>query len=129
MTNREFYSAIASTENLSAELVEFANAAIAKMDAANAKRREAVANGTAAPRKVDAETLAKRAAILNALTAEPQFAEQIAAVTGYSKNTVNGVMRAFVTDGTVIKGKAKPEGGKAEVNTYALASTLSTMLE
>ena len=41
MTNREFYTAIASSTNLPAELIEFATAAIEKMDNANIKRKGA----------------------------------------------------------------------------------------
>ena len=40
MTNREFYTNIAANETLPAELREYAQAAIEKLDPANAKQRE-----------------------------------------------------------------------------------------
>lgn len=103
MTNREFFVAVANGE-VNEDVMAHAAEAIVKMDKTLAKRREAAANGTA-PRKVSEETVAKRSAIWQALVngGEPMNAPRLAEITGYSTNTVSGVMRYFVTNGNVTK--------------------------
>ena len=116
MTNREMFVAVAAGK-IDEEVMAKAAEELVKMDAANAKRREA-------PKKVSEETLAKRAAIFGALTSEPQTAAQIAEITGYSKNTISGVLRAYVADGSVVKSDVKVAGedGKSkDAKAYALA--------
>ena len=73
MTNREFYTAIVSA-NLNPDLIAHAEAALAKMDAANAKRKEAPAK----PSKKAEENAPIKAAILGTLTAEAQTASAMA---------------------------------------------------
>ena len=125
MTQRELFVAAIDvlnkreTEVSVEEIAEGLTSLITKMDEKNAKRRKAIANGTAS-RKVDAETLAKREAILGVLNGadEPMTSEQIGEAAGFSKNTVSGVLRAYVTSGEVVKGKIKMEGADGKMHEY-----------
>lgn len=104
MTNREFYAAIAASTNLSAELVEFATAAIAKMDATNEKRKNtpsktAIANQPLLDRIVD-----------EVLTVEPKTASDVAAVLEISTQKASSLLRHLVAEGKAVKGEAKVAG-------------------
>lgn len=101
MTNREFYAAIAASTNLSAELVEFATAAIAKMDATNEKRKNtpsktAIANQPLLDRIVD-----------EVLTVEPKTASDVAAVLEISTQKASYLLRHLVADGKAIASDVK----------------------
>lgn len=123
MTKKEFFEAIVAKTELEAELIEFAAGQIAKIDEVNAKNREKTKNGA---RKVSDETLAKRKAIVGAVKVEPQTAEEIGNETGYTAATVSGVLRSFVNEGRIVKGKTKvanAEGKMRELTTYALMTS------
>lgn len=110
MTNREFYTAVIEA-NVNAEVTEFATAAIAKLDAENAKRRE--------------KTAAKAAEIQptldhiyeNILTEDPITASDVAAAlegvsvqkATYFLKTLVAQERATQTE-VSIKGKGKVKG-------------------
>jgi predicted Rossmann fold nucleotide-binding protein DprA/Smf involved in DNA uptake len=92
MTNREFYVAIASNETLSAEIVEFANDAIAKMDATNAKRRDQIS-------KKAKENQPMIEALVAGLTNEPQTASDLKDALGISVQKCSTLLRAAVAQG------------------------------
>lgn len=117
MTNREFLTAVASTETLATELREHAANEIAKMDAANAKRKEKAAAGNTKKAQENAPIVA---AIREALTSEPQTAVQIAAIVGCTHNKVTPLVKGLVAEGVATMAKAKIPG-KGEMNVYALA--------
>lgn len=136
MTNREFYVAVindgvipgvdengvpTSKSFTSEEIKAKAMELIEKMDAANAKRREKIANGEVS-RKVSPETIEKREAILGALTTEPQTSAQIGEAVGFSKNMVAGTLRSYVAKGEVFKGKVKMEGSDGKLHEYVTYS-------
>lgn len=100
MTNREFYLAVIETGN--EELVAHATEAIAKMDAANAKRVTKNAEKAAANLE-----LAK--AIVASLGSEPKTASDIAGEFGVSPQKVASVL----SRSGLAFNKAKIKDGKA----------------
>ena len=95
MTNREFLTAIANAENLSAELVEHATNEIAKMDAANEKRKNK-------PSKTAVENAPIIEALTNALTSDPQTAADLATAVGISTQKASALLRSIVAAGTAV---------------------------
>lgn len=97
MTNREFYTAIASNETLSAELTEFAAAALAKMDAANEKRKNT-------PSKAATENAPLIDRIVDEILDEtsPKFASDVAAVLGVSVQKASNLCRTAVAEGRAV---------------------------
>ena len=115
MTNREFYSKIASMTNIDAELVEFAADAIAKLDATNEKRKAASAVKAA---EKQAEKAPIRNALLEVLNDEPATATELIAAAGLDIKpaSVPSLLRPFVESGDVVKVEKKIEGkGKQRV--------------
>lgn len=123
MTNREFYTAIATNETLGAEIREFAGAQLAKMDLANTKRREK-----------NAETSAENARyvemLLGVMSTTPKTGEQLVADMAeagvlaindkpVTKQKIATMLRASVAEGVVVKDKVKVD--KSTATTYALA--------
>lgn len=109
MTNREFYSKIASMTNIDAELVEFAADAIAKLDATNEKRKAASAVKAA---EKQAEKAPIREALLAVLNDEPATATELIAAAGLDIKpaSVPSLLRPFVESGDVVKVDKKIEG-------------------
>ena len=109
MTNREFYSKIASMTNLDAELAEFAADAIAKLDATNEKRKAASAVKAA---EKQAEKAPIRNALLEVLNDEPATATELIAAAGLDIKpaSVPSLLRPFVESGDVVKVEKKIEG-------------------
>lgn len=109
MTNREFYSKIASMTNIDAELVEFAADAIAKLDATNEKRKAASAVKAA---EKQAEKAPIRNALLEVLNDEPATATELIAAAGLDIKpaSVPSLLRPFVESGDVVKVDKKIEG-------------------
>ena len=109
MTNREFYSKIASMTNIDAELTEFAADAIAKLDATNEKRKASAAVKAA---EKQAEKAPIRAALFEAMTAEPQTATELIAAAGLDIKpaSVPSLLRPFVDEGSVLKVDVKVAG-------------------
>lgn len=117
MTNREFFTTIANMTNIDSELVEFATAAIEKIDKANASR-------SAKPSKAHSENVAFIPTVTEYLAsctvAVP--ASLVAENCGLSSTSkANAVLKLMVDNGTVkvekIKSTAK-SGGK--INGYIL---------
>ena len=109
MTNREFYSKIASMTNIDAELVEFAADAIAKLDATNEKRKAASAVKAA---EKQAEKAPIRKALIAVLNDEPATATELIAAAGLDIKpaSVPSLLRPFVESGDVVKVEKKIEG-------------------
>ena len=109
MTNREFYSKIASMTNIDAELAEFAADAIAKLDATNEKRKAASAVKAA---EKEAEKAPIRNALLEVLNDEPATATELIAAAGLDIKpaSVPSLLRPFVESGDVVKVEKKIEG-------------------
>jgi predicted Rossmann fold nucleotide-binding protein DprA/Smf involved in DNA uptake len=113
MTNREFLTAIANSENLSAELVEHATNEIAKMDAANEKRKNK-------PSKTAVENAPIIEALINALTSDPQTAADLASVVGISTQKASSLLRQIVASGVAVSTDIKvPKRGTCKG--YSLA--------
>lgn len=113
MTNREFLTAIANSENLSAELVEHATNEIAKMDAANEKRKNK-------PSKTAVENAPIVEALINALTSDPQTAADLASAVGISTQKASSLLRQIVTSGVAVSTDIKvPKKGTCKG--YSLA--------
>lgn len=109
MTNREFYTKIASMTNIDAELAEFAADAIAKLDATNEKRKAASALKAA---EKQAEKAPIRNALLEVLNDEPATATELIAAAGLDIKpaSVPSLLRPFVESGDVVKVEKKIEG-------------------
>ena len=113
MTNREFLTAVSTLENVSAEIIEYATAALAKMDAANEARKNK-------PSKTAIENAPILEAITGILTAEPAIASDIAAAVGISTQKASALLRQLVASGIAVQGETKSPK-KGMIKTYALA--------
>jgi len=110
MTNREFYTAVA-TNVINEEVMAFAAAAIEKMDATNEKRRNT-------PSKAQIENQPLIDKILDeVLTTEPMTASDVAAALGVSTQKASALLRNL--DGVVQSEVKLPK--KGTVKAYALA--------
>ena len=109
MTNREFYSKIASMTNIDAELVEFAADAIAKLDATNEKRKIAAAEKAAVKQ---AEKAPIREALFAVMSETPMTATELIAAAGLDIKpaSVPSLLRPFVDEGVVLKVDVKVTG-------------------
>lgn len=101
MTQREFLTAITAGTTITAEMIEFAANEIAKMDAANAKRKEkvskaAIANAPIMDRIVD-----------EILGTDAKTATDIAAVLEVSVQKASSLLRALVNDGRATQTEVK----------------------
>lgn len=113
MTNREFLSQIINSA-LDEELVEFAQAQIEKMDAANEKRRNTPSK-TALANAPIMETIATEV-----LGTEPMTATEVAAVVEVSVQKASALLRALVNDGKAVS-VDKVVTGKGKQKAYTLA--------
>lgn len=115
MTNREFLTAIASNTTLPADVVEHAQAAIAKMDATLASRKNR-------PSKTAVENAPLKEQILTEiLGATPMGASEVAEAAGISTQKASAMLRQLVAEGKATVGESKvPKKGTIKV--YALAS-------
>ena len=116
MTNREFYTNIANG-TLTQNEIDFAVAAIEKLDATNAKRKEKAAQGVS---KKAEENAPIKASILAALSAEAQTAPQIAATLGLTHNKVTPLAKQLVAEGLAVQTDIKVPG-KGTMKAYTLA--------
>lgn len=116
MTNREFFTAVMAIENAPAEIVEHAEAALAKMDETNAKRKEKAKESDASAKYAEenAELITK---VLEFLGTDTKVASDIAENVGTSVQKINGVMRHLIAADKVVVGETKlPK--KGTVKTY-----------
>lgn len=105
MTQREFFNAVING-TVNAEMVEFAQNEIAKLDTRNAKKSEKTANAHAE----------EKAQILAVLTDKVQLASDIAEKVGMTTAKVSGLLGRM--DGITVT-DVKVKGGKRKG--YALA--------
>lgn len=114
MTNREFFTAVAAIENVSAEIKEYAETAIAKMDAANEARK----NKPSKKATENAPIMEQIATEI--LTDEVQIASAIAEATGISTQKASALLRQLVAEGKATVTEVKVPG-KGTVKGYAKA--------
>lgn len=112
MTNREFFSAIISS-NLSAEIVEFATNSLAKLDQRNEKRRDTMTKEQIANCNLKAD-------ILKVLT-KPMVASEIASTLGISTQKVSALCKQLVDEGSLTVADIKVKN-KGTVKQYELAT-------
>jgi predicted HTH transcriptional regulator len=114
MTQREFFTAVIKAE-INSEMTEFAENAIAKLDARNEKRSNTM-------NKTQIENVEVKKEILNILSAtEYKVASQVATECEISTNKASALLRQLVADNLAIVTDVKvPKKGK--VKGYALAT-------
>ena len=121
MTNREFFTAVMAIENAPADVVEHAEAALAKMDETNAKRKEKAKESDASAKYAEenAELIAK---VLEFLGTDTKVASDIAENVGTSVQKINGVMRHLIAADKVVVGETKlPKKGTVKTYTAVIA--------
>ena len=114
MTNREFLSAIASSTNLDAALVEHATDALAKLDAANAARKSKPS------KKATENAPLLEQIVADILTPDGEVtAAMVAEALGVSAQKASSLLRQLVAEGRATQSETKvPKKGK--VKTYTL---------
>lgn len=114
MTNREFYTKITEMTNIDAELIEFAAAAIEKLDATNEKRKETTAKKAL---EREAERAPIRDAIVACITDEPKTATTLIAEAGVEikPQSIPSLLKGLVGEGTIIKTEVKVKGKGKQV--------------
>lgn len=116
MTNREFFTAIASNTTLSAELIEFAKEAINKLDKRNASR-------SSKPSKTALANAPIKASIVEYVTTHANaLASEVAEACEISTQKASNLCRQLVEDNTFTVCEVKvPKKGKLKA--YSLAIT------
>lgn len=111
MTNREFYSKIASLSNIDAELIEFAADALTKLDATNEKRKAASALKAAAKQAEKDPIREQLFAVMGGEDA-PMTASMLIEAAGLDIKpaSVPSLMRPLVEAGRVAKVDVKIPG-------------------
>ena len=117
-TNRMGYTAVIGG-NITPEVIAWAQAELAKIDAKNEKRKT---EGIKAENKPIADL------ILATLANGGMLATDLAAVIGQSVPKTNGVALEMVKMGMLVKSKVKVKG-KGDMTHYALAPTEDTATE
>ena len=109
MTQKEFYTAVMAVEGLDATLVEYAEAAIAKIEAANEKAKAKRAEKTKERKAEDVELMATVAAILGD---EPKTAGMVKAEleSELSVQKFSNILRTMVADGVAAVTDVKVSG-------------------
>ena len=116
MTNREFFTAIVSNPTLSAELVEFATEAIAKLDKRNASR-------SSKPSKASLANAPIKASIVEYVTVHANsLASGIAEACEISTQKASILCRQLVEDKVLTVCEVKvPKKGKLKAYSLAVA--------
>lgn len=117
MTNREFFVAIASNTNLTADLRDHAQAQVDKMDASNAKNRGKES-------KTYKANLPLMAEVLELLAEKPMLTSEVALAMSteerpISTSKASGLLRTLENEGKVTSAKVKVKG-KGEQTQYAI---------
>lgn len=122
MTKREFLNAIATAENLPAEMIEFATHELEVMNASNEKSRAKAAEKRAAK---DAEKEPIRNALMDVMTNKPQTATMLIEAAGIADavkpQSVPSLLKPLVEAGTLEKVDMKIEGKKGTQKGYKLS--------
>lgn len=93
MTNREFLTAVSACDNCPEDVREYALAAIAKMDAANDKRKNKPS------KKAEENAPIMNQIATEILTAEAKTASAVAEEVGISVQKASALLRALVAEG------------------------------
>lgn len=122
MTNREFFVAIASNTDLTADLREHAQTQLDKMDASNAKNR-----GTES--KTYKANLPLFTEVLELLAVKPMLTSEVATAMNseerpISNSKASGLLRTLEKEGKVTSTKVKVKG-KGEQTQYTIVVTPS----
>lgn len=118
MTNREFYENLKNYENLTdeqkAELIQFADAALEKLDKQNEARKEATARKAV---EKEAERAPIREAIVACITDEPKTATTLIAESGLEikPQTIPSLLKGLVASGVIAKTSVKVKGKSPQV--------------
>ena len=123
MTNREFFTAIASMTNISAELVEHATNELGKLDKRNASR-------AAKPTKAQKENEPIKEEIVKFLTEKGGFhtASEVMEACEISVQKASALCRQLVEEGTLTVQEIKvPKKGKQKA--YAIANNSEEVTE
>ena len=112
MTNREYLANVLVLANGNEGMTNETNARIAKLDAANAKKKT-----TQTKTQKENEPIAQ--AILEALTNGAMISTELATAIGPTVNKTNGVAGVLVKEGKLTKAKVKVEG-KGKQTEYTL---------
>ena len=113
MTMREFMEKVISAD-ISAEMTEYAQTAIAKMDAKNEKRKTTMNKNQEANVEIKAK-------IAETMEAEKVYTSaQISELIGVSTAKVTALLMQMVKNGEVVKSEVKIKG-KGKVNGYSKA--------
>jgi predicted HTH transcriptional regulator len=112
MTNREFLNAIANNETLTDEIREHATAEIAKMDAANEKRKNKVS------KKAEENAPLIAQIVDEILGTEAKTASDVAEVLGVSVQKASSLLRTIVANGQAVATDVKiPKKGTQKAYT------------
>lgn len=116
MTNREFLTTITTIENAPADIKEYAEAALAKMDATNEARK-------AKPSKTAQANAPIKDQIVNeVLSDEALTASAVAEAIGVSVQKANALLRALVAEGRAEATEVKvPKKGTQKAYTKVTA--------
>ena len=111
MTNREFYSKIASLSNIDAELIEFAADSLTKLDATNEKRKAASALKAAA-QQAEKDPIREQLFVVMGGEDAPMTASMLIEAAGLDIKpaSVPSLMRPLVEAGRVAKVDVKIPG-------------------
>lgn len=112
MTEREFYNAVIKAEGVSAEIKEYAENGIAKLDAKNLKRKNT-------PTKEQIANEGLKADILALLEGKSMVASDIGASLGVSTQKASALCQLLVKANKVACGEVKVKG-KGAVKCYSL---------
>lgn len=120
MTNREFFVAIASNTNLTADLREHAQAQVDKMDASNAKNRGKES-------KTYKANLPLMAEVLKLLADKPMLTSEVSIAMSteerpISTSKASALLRTLEGEGKVTSVKVKVKG-KGEQTQYTIVVT------
>lgn len=113
MTNREFFTAIANG-TMNDETIAHATEALAKMDAANEKRKNKPSKTAIANEPIIEN-------IMGVLTAEPSTASEVAVAVGISTQKASSLLRTLADKGVIARSETKMPK-KGTVKTYALVA-------
>ena len=114
MTEREFLNKVLAIEGLSAELSEYANEGLAKLDARNDKRKNTQT-------KTQKENEGVMATIVETITARgAMVASDIGTALGISTQKASALCR-LLTDNNTLKSEDIKVKGKGSVKQYSLA--------
>jgi len=107
MTKREFLTAVLAMEGVTADVAEFAQAEVAKLDAVNEKRRNT-------PSKKDVENAPIMETLAGMLTTEPVTASDVAPAAEISVQKASALLRKLVDEGKAVQVEVKIKGKGAQ---------------